>query len=147
MTCASSCRASVSILLSVFVAAAAGALSSMAAIASASARPRLFLVGGPSGAGKDTLLLGAQAALEGDLGVEFVTRDVTRDEARCTELERSVTRETFAAREAEYAVTWSAHGTTDYGVRRTAIDVALARGAGPQKSASMSLQLVCFAIT
>jgi len=60
----------------------------------------LYLSSGPSGAGKDTLLLGAQVALaaahaadpEGEAGkragsVEFLKRVITRDPAACTDLE------------------------------------------------------------
>ena len=39
----------------------------------------LVLVVGPSGAGKDTLIAKAQAALKGDLRFAFVRRVVTRD--------------------------------------------------------------------
>ena len=50
-------------------------------------RPKLFLVGGPSGAGKDALLTGAR---EKAVDVAFVVRDVTRGADQCSDLERSV---------------------------------------------------------
>ena len=86
-------------------------------------RPKLFLVGGPSGAGKDALLTGAR---EKAVDVAFVIRDVTRDADQCSDLERSVSSDEFAT--GDYALRWSAHGTTDYGIPSKALEEALAAG-------------------
>ena len=70
---------------------------------------RLVLVVGPSGAGKDTLLGLAQAALADDDDVVFVRRVVTR-EASAHENNVQVTPEAFrAAREdGAFAIDWDA---------------------------------------
>ena len=86
-------------------------------------RPKLFLVGGPSGAGKDALLAGAR---EKAVDVAFVVRDVTRDADQCSALERSVSSDDFAT--GDYALRWSAHGTTEYGIPSKALEDALAAG-------------------
>ena len=86
-------------------------------------RPKLFLVGGPSGAGKDALLAGARAKA---VDVAFVVRDVTRATDQCSALERSVSSDEFAT--GDYALRWSAHGTTDYGIPSKALEEALAAG-------------------
>ncbi|QUS41358.1 phosphonate metabolism protein/1,5-bisphosphokinase (PRPP-forming) PhnN [Tardiphaga alba] len=72
---------------------------------------RLVLVVGPSGAGKDTLLGLAQAALADDHDVVFVRRVVTR-EASAHENNVQVTPDAFrAAREdGAFAIDWEAHG-------------------------------------
>ena len=85
-------------------------------------RPKIFLVGGPSGAGKDALLAGARAKAA---DVAFVIRDVTRAADQCSDLERSVSSDEFAT--GEYALRWSAHGTTDYGIPARALE-ALSAG-------------------
>ena len=57
-------------------------------------RPAIYLVGGPSGAGKDTLLLGARKLLAArGAPVVFITRQVTREAAACTEIEQAVSAE------------------------------------------------------
>lgn len=56
-------------------------------------RPKIFLVGGPSGAGKDALLAGARERAD---DVAFVIRDVTRAADQCSDLERSVSPDEFA---------------------------------------------------
>ena len=63
----------------------------------------LYMTMGPSGAGKDTLLLGAREALAaaGDTSVEFVTRHLTRAAADCTDIEHSLTEEQFTLAQAE----------------------------------------------
>ena len=86
-------------------------------------RPKIFLVGGPSGAGKDALLAGAR---EKAADVAFVIRDVTRAADQCSALERSVSSDEFAT--GEYALRWSAHGTTDYGIPGKTLEEALADG-------------------
>lgn len=72
---------------------------------------RLVLVVGPSGAGKDTLLGLAQAALAEDDDVVFVRRVVTR-EASAHENNVQVTPEAFhaAKKEGAFAIDWEAHG-------------------------------------
>jgi ribose 1,5-bisphosphokinase len=72
---------------------------------------RLVLVVGPSGAGKDTLLGLAQAALTEDDNVVFVRRLVTR-EASTFENNEQVTPEAFQAGKAAgaFAIDWEAHG-------------------------------------
>ena len=86
-------------------------------------RPKIFLVGGPSGAGKDALLAGARAKAA---DVAFVIRDVTRAAEQCSALERSVSSDEFAT--GDYALRWSAHGTTDYGIPARALEEELAAG-------------------
>lgn len=86
-------------------------------------RPKIFLVGGPSGAGKDALLAGARELAD---DVAFVIRDVTRAADQCSDLERSVSPDEFA--NGDYALRWSAHGTTDYGIPARALEEALASG-------------------
>ena len=86
-------------------------------------RPKIFLVGGPSGAGKDALLAGAR---EKAADVAFVIRDVTRAADQCSALERSVSSDEFAT--GDYALRWSAHGTTDYGIPSKALEDGLAAG-------------------
>ena len=51
------------------------------AVAEGAPRPAIYMTGGPSGAGKDTLLLGARATLlekNADGAVVFVQREITR---------------------------------------------------------------------
>ena len=77
----------------------------------------LVLVVGPSGAGKDTLINGAKAALAGDARFVFPRRAVTRQAVAELEDHDSVTREEFALRAANgaYALSWEAHGLS-YGL-------------------------------
>jgi len=90
---------------------------------------RLVLVVGPSGAGKDTLLGLAQAALADDGDVVFVRRVVTR-EASAHENNVQVTPEAFRARKADgaFAIDWEAHGLC-YGLPRS-IDDDIRAGRG-----------------
>ena len=78
---------------------------------------RLFLVVGPSGAGKDTLLSGAVAA---DPQLHWARRVITRPQAAGGEPFEGVTRTEFAARlqRGEFALHWDAHGLR-YGVPHT----------------------------
>ena len=80
----------------------------------------IYMTGGPSGAGKDTLLLGAREALSESTGgvnsshsVEFVKREITRDSSKCTDLEVSISVSEWEQRKAAglYALAWEAHGT------------------------------------
>ena len=81
------------------------------------ARGTLFLVVGPSGAGKDTLIEGARAALEASGGYVFPRRAITRPAEAGGEDHEAVTPEAFAERRAEggFFATWHAHGL-DYGL-------------------------------
>ena len=75
---------------------------------------RLFIVVGPSGAGKDTLPAGAKAA---DPALHWARRVITRPENAGSEPFEGVSRETFTARlqRGEFALHWQAHGLC-YGV-------------------------------
>jgi ribose 1,5-bisphosphokinase len=72
---------------------------------------RLVLVVGPSGAGKDTLLGLAKAALADDRHIVFARRIVTR-EASAFEDNEQVSLEDFrqAVAQQAYAMHWEAHG-------------------------------------
>ena len=76
------------------------------------ARGTLFLVVGPSGAGKDTLLAGARAALEPGGAYVFPRRAITRPAGAGGEDHEAVSPEAFAAREASggFFASWRAHG-------------------------------------
>lgn len=80
---------------------------------------RLVAVVGPSGAGKDTLLAGARAALGGDARFRFVRRAITRPAGAGGEDHLPMTPEGFAAaREAgAFALHWQAHRLA-YGIPR-----------------------------
>lgn len=84
----------------------------------------LVLVVGPSGAGKDTVLGLARAALQRDPRFRFVRRVITRPHEAGGEDHEAVSQETFARR--SFALQWRAHGLF-YGIPD---DVAadLARG-------------------
>jgi ribose 1,5-bisphosphokinase len=71
---------------------------------------RLVLVVGPSGAGKDTLIDVARAALRHDSTVVFARRVVTRA-ATAAEAHDTMDAEAFdrAARAGAFALTWDAH--------------------------------------
>ena len=88
----------------------------------------LVLVVGPSGAGKDTLIAAAKAALAGDARFVFPRRVVTR--TAMAELEDHDTVEPHEFQRLKltgaYALDWEAHGLS-YGVP-AAIDAALAAG-------------------
>ena len=72
----------------------------------------LVLVVGPSGAGKDSLLDGARAALAGDRRFRFVRRVITRPEGAGGEAHEPATDAEFLTRRAAggFALDWQAHG-------------------------------------
>ncbi len=88
----------------------------------------LILIVGPSGAGKDTLLNGARAALADQPAFHFVRRVITRPVVAGEEVHEPVTEAVFLRRQegGEFALSWRAHGLY-YGVP---IDIAqhLAQG-------------------
>lgn len=77
----------------------------------------LIGVVGPSGAGKDTLMAGARAALEGDARFRFVQRSITRPAEAGGEDHLPLSPEEFEARRAAggFALWWGAHGLR-YGI-------------------------------
>ena len=81
------------------------------------ARGTLFLVVGPSGAGKDTLIAGARAALEPGGRYVFPRRAITRPAGAGGEDHEALSREAFAKRRAEggFFAIWHAHGL-EYGL-------------------------------
>jgi ribose 1,5-bisphosphokinase len=70
--------------------------------------PMLVLVVGPSGAGKDTLLGMARAALAPDPRFRFVRRVITRPADAGGEDHEAISESDFATR--PFALQWSAHG-------------------------------------
>lgn len=83
----------------------------------------MFLVVGPSGAGKDTLLDGARAALSGDARYVFARRVITRRQDAGGEDHEAVTTAEFARRRdrGELMAWWHAHDL-DYGLARGLLD-------------------------
>ena len=78
---------------------------------------RLFLVVGPSGVGKDSILDGARAHFAADPGVVFPERVITRPAEAGGEAHRPASDETFATleRSGAFALSWRAHGNA-YGI-------------------------------
>jgi ribose 1,5-bisphosphokinase len=88
---------------------------------------RLVLVVGPSGAGKDTLIDLARAALRHDAAVVFARRVVTRT-ATAAEAHDTLDADAFerAARAGAFALAWEAHGLR-YGIP-AAVDADIRAG-------------------
>lgn len=88
----------------------------------------LFLVVGPSGVGKDSLINGARRFLEEDVSFWFPKRYITRAADAGGEMHQAVTSEEFQrlSREGAFMLSWSAHGH-DYGIP-IAVNEALIRG-------------------
>ena len=106
-------------------------MSSEASRAGAPAEPgtnagsgRLVLVVGPSGAGKDTLLTLAKAALAARNDIVFQRRVVTRPPGQGEDHD-SLTPEAFAEvrRCGAFVLAWHAHGL-DYGIPQRAMELA-----------------------
>jgi phosphonate metabolism protein PhnN/1,5-bisphosphokinase (PRPP-forming) len=76
------------------------------------ARGELVLVVGPSGAGKDTLMLAARDALAGDPRILFARRIITRSSHDTAESHDTLPRERFdeARRQGAFLLSWQAHG-------------------------------------
>ena len=77
----------------------------------------LIAVVGPSGAGKDTLMGGARAALAQDTRFRFVRRAITRPAEAGGEDHEALNASAFAARQEAggFALFWEAHGLS-YGI-------------------------------
>lgn len=88
----------------------------------------LFLVAGPSGVGKDSLIDGARHWLADDVSYHFPRRVITRSESAVGEDHRAVTAEEFGRLDAEgaFMLSWEAHGH-HYGIPASA-EQALTKG-------------------
>ena len=88
----------------------------------------LFLVVGPSGVGKDSLINGARQFLEQDVSFWFPTRFITRPADSGGEIHQALTSDEFdqLARDGAFMLSWRAHGH-GYGIPVAAKE-ALARG-------------------
>jgi phosphonate metabolism protein PhnN/1,5-bisphosphokinase (PRPP-forming) len=80
-------------------------------------RRKFFLIVGPSGAGKDSLIQVAEAALAGNDDYVFAKRVITRDSDLGRESHEAVTPAEFAKRQKAKAfmLTWRVYDT-DYGI-------------------------------
>ena len=83
----------------------------------------LVLVVGPSGAGKDSIIRGAQSTFANDAGFVFPRRIITREADIAAEDHDSIAEAAFALSVArgDYAVWWKAHGNS-YGLPITIDD-------------------------
>lgn len=88
----------------------------------------LYLIVGPSGAGKDTLIDGVRTALAGSPDYVFARRVITRPAEMGGEEHRAATDDEFQAIEAAdgFMVSWRAHGLC-YGLEKS-LETDLARG-------------------
>ncbi len=82
-------------------------------------RGTIILVVGPSGSGKDSILGGAEAVLEGNDGFFFPRRDITRPAALGHEPYQALSLDAFKDRKGQgaYSLFWHAHGLW-YGIPR-----------------------------
>ena len=80
----------------------------------------LYLIVGPSGAGKDTLIDGARAALADNPGFVFARRFITRPVGSGGENHQAATDEEFRTREnaGGFMIAWRAHGLS-YGLEQS----------------------------
>ncbi len=103
-------------------------------------RGTLFLVVGPSGAGKDTLLDCARQALAGNPAYIFARRVITRPADAGGEAHEALSGEAFEALESAkgLALSWAAHGLS-YGIRR---DIEAQLAAGINVVANVSRQVL-----
>jgi thymidine phosphorylase len=87
-----------------------------------------YLIVGPSGAGKDTLIDGARAALVGDSDYVFARRVITRPADAGGEDHQAATEDEFNAREQSggFLISWQAHGLS-YGLEKS-LENDLAQG-------------------
>lgn len=84
---------------------------------------RVVYLVGPSGAGKDTLLTGAQKTLVDHEHLHFIQREVTRPANAGSEAHAAVTMDVFLQLEknAYYALSWRANGHA-YGIPRSSLE-------------------------
>ena len=112
----------------------------------------LIAVVGPSGAGKDTLMAGARAAIAHDARFRFVRRAITRPAEAGGEDHEALSEADFAARHGAggFALSWEAHGLRygiprdieeDIGARRVVI-ANLSRAVLPEASARYRLRVL-----
>ena len=87
----------------------------------------LVLVVGPSGAGKDTLINAARAALAGDPRFVFPRRTITRTAVAALEDHDYVSHETNDRQDGEgaFALSWQAHGLS-FGIPRSTLNAVAA---------------------
>ena len=81
----------------------------------------LFLVVGPSGVGKDSLIQGARRRFGDNAGYHFPTRLITRPDEAAGEDHQAVTRADFELLDAagNFMMSWAAHGQR-YGIPKSA---------------------------
>jgi phosphonate metabolism protein PhnN/1,5-bisphosphokinase (PRPP-forming) len=107
------------------------------------ARGTLYLIVGPSGAGKDSLIAGAHRALDGAGGIAFARRVITRPADDGAEPHQPIDVEGFAAlRDAGgFMLHWQAHDTA-YGIP---VDYDDALAAGTSVVANVSRTVIAAA--